>query len=824
MYRHQKPAAKTLLALPLAFAALISGQNPALAQGSDPFALPTNATINDARAGEAKGPGLSAIEVDGRSLTRMVELAYIDGDLAIDADSAEMASLPLEAGATGFIKIKDIKLANWSFDKLSQQLKITKFRNRDGANDVNLARYTGGVGTRAPLPALLIDYNLSSSASSNSAPSIAGVVAPRVVYGNFQAAGAMQFVSNPGPGRSAIRRLDTNVTFAMPEKGLIARAGDTITSGSQSQRALRIAGLQVGTDFALRPDLVTNPLPAFEGNVAVPTGLDLIVNDRRFAAADVEAGDFQVRNIPVSPGRGEVSVIVRDELGREVVQSARIYVSRQLLAPGLWEGAANIGYVRRRFGQVSNDYRDLTGTFFLRRGFSKSLSLGVSGEVGIGAKNFGVQAETTLFDRALAFSEVRYSETAENSGFLIRGGLESTGRGVSLRAEAVIPSEGYRDVAAQAGDALPAEQYNGSINFDLRDTLRVQLTASRQRRQFDPRYPRQIRKLDVLRASVQAKLTDRIDFYSDLSYRTGDQSNLSAMVGLNIQLGKKRSAQASVTRSGGQSTAQAAFMRPDVEAGDVGYMIEGLAAERPRVAGRLGWRNKYNRLEGQAEYNGGIIAGRVNARGTIIFAGNTLYARNQSGGSYALVQTGKVGGITVTRENRDAGVTDSKGRLLVEDLTPLVPVQFDIDPDKLPYDAVARSTYRRVSVSRGGVASVKLDIDAYRSQLIKLVDMTGQPLNVGTQLVAQPSGTPYSVAFDGLIDFNALSGDTKLMLDGAGGTSCAIKLPRLEQDIGFDIPEAFAECAGLNIASAAETSMGNEPLSQDSSEVARRNF
>ncbi|MFZ1744251.1 MAG: fimbria/pilus outer membrane usher protein [Pontixanthobacter sp.] len=757
-------------------------------------------TINNARKIEANGPGLSEIKVDGRTLNRMVTLAYVEGELAIDAKSAEMASLPIPAGANGLIKLKDIKIANWKFDKLSQRLNITLFRDGDGVNDINFSRFAGGKGDRSPLPALLIDYNLSATTSS-SGTQAGAVVSPRFVYGNFQLAGALQYTSTPEPDRSKIRRLDTTFSFAIPDKGLIARAGDTITAGSQSQRPLRIGGLQIGTDFALRPDLVTNPLPAFEGNVAVPTGLDLIINDRRFSSAELEAGRFQIRNIPVNPGRGDVSVIVKDELGREVVQNARIYVSRDLLAPGLWEGAANVGYIRRRYGQVSNDYRDLVSTFFLRRGFSKSLSFGLSGEAGIGLKNVGAQLETTLFDRALAFSEVRYSKTAENSGFLLRGGIESVGPGVSVRAEAVWPTSGYRDLAAAAGDPLPSKQINTSINFDLRNTIQIQLTGSHQKRAFDPRYPRQTSKVDILRATIRTKLSDRIDLYADGSYTKSDRTNLSVMVGVNIQLGKKRSAQASVTHNGGQTSGQASFGRPDVEPGDLGYGLEGLLGDQSRVSGRLAWRTRFTRLEGQAEYNNGSLAARANARGTIIFAGNTFYARNQTGGSYALVQTGKVGGITVTRENREAGVTDAKGRLLVENLTPLVPVQFDLDPDKLPYDAVARSTYRRVSVSRGGVASVKLDVEAYRSQLVKLVDFNGKPVQVGTRLTAEPSGTEYTVAFDGLFDLNALSGDKSLRIDRAGGGSCAVRLPSFIDQV-FDIPELKAECLGLNIARA----------------------
>ena len=49
-------------------------------------------------------------------------------------------------------------------------------------------------------------------------------------------------------------------------------------------------------------------------------------------------------------------------------------------------------------------------------------------------------------------------------------------------------------------------------------------------------------------------------------------------------------------------------------------------------------------LDGQVEEVNGTFAARANARGTLLIAGGTVFARNQSGGSYALVRAPRAGG------------------------------------------------------------------------------------------------------------------------------------------------------------------------------------
>jgi outer membrane usher protein len=243
-------------------------------------------------------------------------------------------------------------------------------------------------------------------------------------------------------------------------------------------------------------------------------------------------------------------------------------------------------------------------------------------------------------------------------------------------------------------------------------------------------------------------------------------------------LGGGTSAQGSI--SGGTDTplsGELGLAKRDTEAGTLGYGVSAMAGPVERLAGNIAWRSAYTRLEAQAEAVGGHVSLRGNARGSLIVAGGAVFARNQTGGSYALVRTGNVNGVTVLRENRPAGVTAHKGLLLVENIPAEVPITFAVDPDALPTNAMARSVIRRVIVPRRAVGLVTMDVIRFRPHAVRLTGIDGNPLPAGAVLVARPSGEPVMVGFDGIIDFNVEGRDEMLELPAvAGGLGCTVSL------------------------------------------------
>nr|WP_282099692.1 fimbria/pilus outer membrane usher protein [Qipengyuania qiaonensis] len=396
---------------------------------------------------------------------------------------------------------------------------------------------------------------------------------------------------------------------------------------------------------------------------------------------------------------------------------------------------------------------------------------------------------------------MRYSHTADKNGTLFKLGAESVGRGISGRIEAIVPSTGYRDIASQSGDGRVPRQLVGSIDFDLAQTTRFQLSATRLSRPAEPLLERQADTTTVLRAAARHELNDRMTLTGDLSYReSAGQSEFVAGLNLNIRFGPRTSASASMRHTSTEkATGQLSFFRPDTEIGEFGYAAHAKLGGRTRFAGTAAYRAPFARFAADAEYAAGTAAARLRAEGSLVIADGRVFARDRASEAYALVRTGNVGGVTVTHEHREVGQSDEGGRLLVTRITPLVPMQFDVAPDKLPATAVARSTFRRMQASRGGVVLVDMDIEAYRSVLLRVVDEQGEPLPVGSTIVSMPSGREYMVAFDGLVDFNGLSEDEWIALDPGMGGDCRTVLPEFDLD-SFAMPDLVARCTSRTMA------------------------
>ncbi|MGX7896146.1 hypothetical protein [Tsuneonella sp. HG222] len=795
-----RSAASRFFTLLAALIVALAGHQPARAQ-EDPFAR--DPAIDARSVAAAGGPGLSEIVVDGSARSRMVELTWRGKELLIDADGARAAGLPVPDDLHGNIPLGSLEIAKWQFDTFRQRLEISLFRKSDGKNLIDLARRSTEIGESHPITALRLNYDLTASAGAGKSV-VGGYLDPVLVRGNAHLQSGLQISSDNGRGRPGLKRLDTSANLYIPDKGLAVTAGDLISAGGQSQRALRLGGLKIASDFSLRPDLVTVPLPSFSGQVAVPTGIDIISNDRRTSLGEIEPGEFTVRNLPGTEGRGEVSVVLRDSIGREIIQSTRFYVSRAMLAKDISQFGANLGFVRRRYGEKSADYGPLAASAFYRRGLSPYLTLEGSGEWTRGTGNIGGRTDVIIAALVHASVEARASrDTRAGTGTLFDLAVESAGRGLSFGAGATLPSRKYRDVASRLGDFAVPKRFFGQVSFDLRDTIRANVSATRLENREDPRFPRLERRIDALNLSLRTRVRDGIDLYTNGSLRRSERGTSYALfAGLSVQLGKGRSGYASGTVTNGRQGYSGGFRKFDAEPGDIGYAIEGnLDGDIQRISGSASVRRDFGRLEVQAEQVNGQFSGRANARGTLIFVDNKVFARNQTTSSLALVRTtGNVDGVTVMRENRPAGVTSRGGVLLVEGLPNTGPTAIDVDGLKLPLDSLARATSKLIYVPRGSVGVVDLDIVRYRPVIRRVLDAGGNPLPAGMPVAAEPSGEKTMIGFDGYVEINAAGADGRLLV-GKGADRCVVDL--VTNPVTDDVEGPPLQCVGGAIAGLA---------------------
>ena len=766
-------AAKPLFALIATASALLSGM--VRAQEADPFALPSDVTVKAVET--STGPGLSEIEIDGAVRKRLVTLTGRGDTLAIDAEDARAAGLPVADGATGSIRFTDLAVYKWQFDSLRQRMIVQLLRNNDGANFRDLSKPDWALTRTTPLLALRIDYDLTASITPASR-SAGGLFDAALVRGDLALASSLRADSDPGRNAAAVVRLDSALVWNLPRHSAAITLGDFVSAGTVTQRAVRLGGIQLASNFELRPDLLTTPLPSFSGKVAVPTSIDILTADQRYRVGDIEPGSFTLQNVPLGSGRGEFSVVTRDALGREVIQSMRFYTSRNLLAPGVTGYAVNAGFVRRRYGEISNDYGALVGSAFLRRGLSPFLTLEASAESTPGLSNFGARADFTIGNVMLASVEGRVSDDKQaGRGHLTRFSLESISQQFGVRAGVMLPNDSYRDVASRLGDAAPSRQLFADMSYTLAPNSQVQLSYIRQDNPADTRFNLPARRLETISGNFRAPLSSRIDLFAAGGLRNADRQTLFASIGIAVNLGAPKHLGAFANIEGNRPTAGISYAKSDQQPGDIGYRLAAnVAPNYQRVSGSALWRGNAVAIEGQGEEVNGKFAFRGNARGTLLVAGGTVYARSQTGGSYALVRSGTVANVAVKLENRVVGKTNHRGRLLVENLAPLVPMHVDVDTEQLPADAMVRQAKHVVAVPRRAVALVDMDVVAFRPVLRRIVDTAGAPLEAGLTVTAAPSGETSLVGFDGTAEVNAAGGDRRLLV-GTPGSGCVVDLP-----------------------------------------------
>lgn len=751
---------------------LVMPMAPAAQQGSGNPAAPHTAPSADYVF-------FVSVTINGRELPRMIKLRERAGELLIARDSLVYLGLEPPPGGAEFVVMATINGLRAEMDWSRYHLNLAARSLENPGNTIDYRRPAHPTDTQVtPVTALIVGYDLSAQASP-AGLQLAGQVNTRLARENLALESGWTLALG-GPDAGVVR-LDTALRFDDPEHLRSLTFGDFIQTSGGDSRAVRIGGIQLSSNFALRPDFVPYPLPDFSGNLAVPQQLDLLVNDRRLSAESLQAGSFAIRNVPVSSGRGRLGVVIRDSLGREQLLALDYYASRNLLDPGVREWSVGLGRVRRRYGRASADYGPLAGSVYLRRGITTHLTLGLTGEAAEGLVNLGAEGTVTigaLAELSLGFRGSRLAQpAAQRHGHALSFNLASSGRGTSLRLSGRAVSPGYDDLASAGGDAPPNSFLALAVDFDLGKLGGVSFSAVRERDvRIGPKVPElQTRSI----ASLSYRNTfGRVNLFGDLSLRRfGSGTNLTAFVGLSIPLGGRAIASASFMHDrGGGNQADIGFERPAIVPGDVGYGLQVQTGRIERLRGSIAYQGPWGRVGVEAEAVNGSAASRLSARGTLVVAEGQLFALKDTSGGMVLIETGGVAGLELSRDNLPVARAGPGKRVLMADLVPRTPMRIGIVPRSLPSAAVADRQSAVVAVPGGAVSKLDLGIRAYRPELVQLLDQQGQPFLPGTRVLALPSGSETIVGFDSMVEINRASADRRLAITLGDGSTCHAEL------------------------------------------------
>ncbi|HVW54926.1 MAG TPA: hypothetical protein VHC00_04530 [Rhizobiaceae bacterium] len=222
-----------------------------------------------------------------------------DGRLATTPQElTEVGLKPVESAETpdGLVVLDKLPSVAFRVDEAGQRIFVTTTNEARSTKVIN-AEANQKEDRLKPTSSYGGVLNYSLFASSNSLTDrkddlfqgISGSFDARIFspYGTFSQSFLAGYSNNEF---EEFRRLNTTWTYSDPKRMLTYRVGDFVSGGLSWTRPVYMGGVQIERNFALRPDLVTLPLPSFSGTAAVPSTLEVYTSERPTLRCNTRTG------------------------------------------------------------------------------------------------------------------------------------------------------------------------------------------------------------------------------------------------------------------------------------------------------------------------------------------------------------------------------------------------------------------------------------------------------------------------------------------------------------------------------------------------------
>lgn len=685
---------------------------------------------------------LLAIVVNGEPMPATLLLQRPDGGiLARTSDLARWRfaasdATPVVHDGQSYLPLDALPGVRFHIDPATQTLHI----DTTAKNFISTVVSSGTRRYSTPPPAPLGGYfNYDLSVLSADRQTSAGGIFEAVgfgpwgtLYGNAVARSA---TGSAGSGGAAggVLRLDTTWTLDRPADRATWRVGDTISRAGSWGQPVRLGGVQYATNFGTQPGFVTFPLPSFAGVAAVPSTVDLYVNDALRLRSDVPAGPFTMPEMPVVTGSGEARVVVRDLLGRQQTILAPFYASSQLLRTGLRDFSYEVGALRSNFGRTSADYGALVAVATERRGLSDTLTGEVHAEVARDRQAAGFGA-AWLWPAAGVFSaSVAASRGAQGSGGLLSLGFQRQAARFSFGGNLLGTSDGFVPLGLPSDPRAPRRLAQAYASYSTRGYGTFAMNYVRQDLRDRP-------NVELVGASYSIAL-GRLGLLSLTLLRDVHGGQTSAGLNFSRPLDSATSFNANATARGESRNVQLQAQRNLPVGTGVGYRVMAVGGDSTRAEGNLLLQNDHGRYALDASVDGGgRTALRAGAAGSVAAIGSSVFASRRIDASFSVVEMPGFPNVRVYAANQLVGRTGADGSAMVPRLLPYQKNSIRIEQADLPLDATVDALGVDVVPNfRSGVL-VRIPIRRSRGGLITVVLDDGGPVPAGA--IAMLPGNP----------------------------------------------------------------------------------
>ncbi len=634
-----------------------------------------------------------------------------------------------------------------------------------------LTRELSQVLPRSPVvPAVYVNYDINLSRAGGPVPTRGlGLLGEVGLSGNWGVLSQTFVAPNLVQGEQrGVVRLETAFRRDLPDHGYTLLAGDGMLRTGFLGRGAYFGGLQFGTNFALAPYINRQPIPLIAGETSTPSTVELYVNDVLRQTSRVPPGPFTLDNLPVLSGNGDVTVRVRDILGRETLITQPFLITADLLAPGLTDWSVEAGRLRLDLGTESWHYGDAFVSGMARRGLSTQLTGEARLELARGRSALGLAAVQALgSDWLLRGGAMASRDDDLGAGTRWLFGFERPGATTTLAATMEANSRNFRSLGEEDSAPPPRMQVAGQASWSS-DWGRFGFAVAYQRPHGDEavttyslNYSRRV--FDSLQLNVYyTRAFGRVEGFTlgaallvPLDRYTNSASSL--------QFQKDRTEfYSSVTHSPSEGT---------------GWAWRATAAHQGegRAEAGVNFLSRYGMLSAEAAARSRQVDVRLGAVGGAVWARDRLFLVPRFDGSAALVSVSGQENVRVGLGAQASQRTDDDGLALLNRLMPYQNNPIRLNANDLPLSAEIDSIEQDAVPAWKSVAQVDFKVRAGRAALLTIALDDGQPAPPGATLKIEGEEREFFVARRGEAYVTGLKDANRLRMEWRG-QHCTLEL------------------------------------------------
>jgi outer membrane usher protein len=704
-----------------------------------------------------------------------------NGDFWLRRGDLEHAGIAAEKLQGQRIDVNQLSGAKVEYDERRQRLLLTVppawLPGQTIGQQQNAPRFPGRASNGA-----LLNYDFYATRTDNAGSRLSSWNELRFFgpAGQFSTNGVyvQQLEDGVSSQQEGYIRYDTWFSNENENTVLSWRAGDLVTDALSWSNSVRLGGVQIARDFSVRPDLVTYPLPAFSGQAAVPSSVDLFINGYRSSQADVQPGPWSLTNVPFVNGAGDAVITTTDAVGRQITTTLPFYVSSSLLKKGLSDYSFSAGAIRENYGLQNFDYGAAAASGSYRYGLNDGLTLeshaeGSDSVAMGGAGGLMKLGSWGVVNGALAQSQLKGKPGTQYSwGYQYNNSWFSLGTQHTLRSAdfgnlALVGSRG-ENANTRYSLARRSAQYTASVSLNDYGSLGLAYfdisggSGDRTR---------------LMNLSWSKNLWGNSSLYISAS-RDQEQGDWSGAISLVIPFGEQSSASVSTERDQLGNNSQRLYVSRAMPT-DGGFAYDAAWANQGNDSGdyrQASLRYRNNKIDTSAGFYGDNASSTqwADFTGSVVLMDNRVFAANDINDAFVVVKT-DYPDVTVRYENQKMGRTDNEGYLLVPSISSYYGAKYDIDTLDLPADRTAPKVEQRFAVKRKSGYLLDFPVERLRAASVVLHDSNNQPLPISSQVLRPNQATEY-VGWDGIVWMEDLGANNPIHVVTPDGRSCDTQL------------------------------------------------